>query len=221
MLLTDYCVPDGISDCKAGFDQAVKDLAQTPFRTLTVPAGTYRFLSPPASITCALNLVGEGKAVSWFMPDYVGQYFLQIRGGIDHYGGGSIRDCSFAPLQNVAIAVWVLPHPETDPTVQSKNPHGLLIDNIQIGRYAPTGGTWGYGIYLDGSQNPSVNGTAPGIRVVAVRNTSISSHTVAPMWLYMAYGTRMMNVDAYVGPTTIGQNLSSNTLLYSGTCSLG
>ncbi len=223
--LMDYVTPDGVSDCKAGFDAALTALAATSSRTLLVPAGVYRFLSPPAPITCALNLVGEGKAVSWLIRDYtgLGNYLLKIVGGQDWYGGGSIRDLSFGagPGSSGGICVYILPHSETDPTVLSKNPHGLLIDNTQIGRFTTDGGTWAFGIYLDGSQNPGTNGAAPGARAIAIRNTSVSGHTTAPVYLYNAYGTRMTDVDAYIGPTVIGQTGSANTILRSGTCTLG
>lgn len=223
--LADYCTPDGVTDCKAGFDSALVTLAATTSRTLSVPAGVYRFLSPPEPITCAVNLVGEGKAVSWFIRDYtgLGNYFLKFVGGQDWYGGGCIKDLSFGagPGSSGGICVYVVPHSETDPTVLSKNPHGLLIDNIQIGRFTTTGGTWSFGIYLDGSQNPGTNGTAPGARAIAIRNVSVSGYTSYPVYLYNAYGTRMTNVDGYVGGAyTVGQTNSSNTTLTSGTLTL-
>jgi len=211
-----------VTDNTATFNAAVAQVcASADTRTLIIPPGHYRFSSPPAAIPCALNLIGEGKGSTWLIRDYSGQggYFLKVTGGLDTYGGGSIRDLSIytSPNGTDGIAIWVLAHQDTDPTVLSTNPHGILIDNVQIGRYASTG-SWAYGIYLDGSQNPGAGGTAPGIRVVAIRNTVVATHTLFPYYLNMAYGTRLENVDAYVGPTVIGNANSSNTVLFSGTC---
>lgn len=219
--LADYCVGDGVTDCKTGFDAAVAACTNT--RILFVPKGRYRFLSPPAAITLALNIVGEGKGASWLVRDYSGQggYFLKVAGGTDPYGGGSVSNLSLytGPLGSDGIAVWVVASPDTDTSVLTKNPHGLLIDNIQIGRWSTAGGTWAYGIYLDGSQNPGPG--APGIRCVAVRNVSIAAHTLFPVYLNTAIATRLTDVDARVGPTVIGQTGSSNTTLTSGTLTLG
>lgn len=219
--LSDYCVGDGVTDCKAGFDAAVAACVNT--RVLFVPKGHYRFLSPPAAITKALNIAGEGKGVSWLVRDYsgLGGYFLKVTGGTDPYGGGSITDLSLytGPLGIDGIAVWVLAHPDADPNVMSLNPHGLLIDNVTVGRWT-TGGTWAFGIYLDGSQNPGPG--APGIRAVAIRNTVVAAYTNYPLYLNTAFGTRMTDVDGYVGgPYVIGQTGSSNTTLISGTLTLG
>jgi hypothetical protein len=215
-------VGDGITDNTATFNSAVAQVcSNSTTRTLVLPPGHYRFGSPPAAIPCALNIQGEGKGVTWLIRDYSGQggYFLKITGGQDSYGGGSIRDLSIytSPNGTDGIAVWVLASPDMDPTVLSKNPHGLLIDNVQIGRYSTAGGTWAFGVYLDGSQNPGTGGTAPGIRAVAIRNTSVAV-TTTPLYLYMAYGTRLTNIDCYAGGTSIGQTNSSNTAITSATC---
>jgi hypothetical protein len=218
-------VGDGITDNTGTFNAAVAQVcASSTTRTLVLPPGHYRFGSPPAAIPCALNLQGEGKGVTWLIRDYSGQggYFLKITGGQDSYGGGSIRDLSIytSPNGTDGIAIWVLASPDTDITVLSKNPHGLLIDNVQIGRYGATG-SWTFGIYLDGSQNPGPG--APGIRAIAIRNTSVAVFTSYPIYLYNAYGTRMTNVDGYValgsGQYAIGCTGSSNTTLTTGTLS--
>jgi hypothetical protein len=217
-------VGDGVTDNTATFNAAVAQVcASTTTRTLYMPAGKYRFGSPPNAIPCALNLVGEGKAVTWLIRDYsgMGEYFLKIIGGQDTYGGGSIRDLAIYTSPNGigGIAIWVLPSPDVDPTVLTKNPHGLLIDNVQIAKWSTAGGSWAFGIYLDGTHNPGPG--AIGARAIAIRNTSVSSFTVYPVYLNMAYGTRMTEVDAYIalggGQYLVGCTNSSNTTLTSGT----
>lgn len=198
-------IGDGVTDNVASFNAAVTETcASAETRTLVLPPGHYRFSAPPAAIPCALNLQGEGKAVSWLIRDYSGQggYFLKIVGGQDTYGGGSIRDLSIytSPNGTDGIAIWVLSHQDADPTALSTNPHGLLIDNVQIGRYSVLGGQWGYGVYLDGSQNPGANGTAPGIRVVTLRNVSSA---LATAFNYVANNGRVIKffgVDCFGGP---------------------
>ena len=216
-------VGDGVTDNTASFNAAVAQVcASTTTRTLIIPNGQYRFGSPPAPIPCALNLIGEGKSVTWLLRDYtgMGNYFIQYTKGNDLYGGGSIRDLTIATTPNGigGIAIWVTPYPDTDTTQTAKNPHGLLIDNVQIGRTI-AGGSWAFGVYLDGSNNPGPG--APGIRAVAIRNTSVSGFTTYPVYLYNAYGTRMSDVDAYIalgsGVYAVGCTGSSNTLLTSGT----
>lgn len=217
---------DGVGDNTAAFNAAVASVCASPStRTLLMPVGKYRFASPPAPIPCALNLVGEGKAATWLVKDYSAQggYFLKVVGGADTYGGGSIRDVSIyaSPNSTDGIGVWVVAHQDTDPAALSTNPHGLLIDNVQIGRYAPTG-QFAYGVYLDGSQNPGAGGTAPGIRQVACRNTSAASCAVASFYLYVAHGTHLDEVDSFSTPTygIVVDGGSQNTDVWSNTAAV-
>lgn len=216
-------VGDGVADNTATFNAAVADVcASSVTRTLQIPVGHFRFATPPAAIPCALNLQGEGKATTWLVRDYSGNggYFLKVTGGQDTYGGGSIRDLSIYTSPNGAdgIAIWVLAHQDADPNVLSTNPHGLLIDNVQIGRYM-AGGGWAYGVYLDGSQNPGSNGTAPGIRSIILRNVSSAVASVYNFAALTGYGLKLFGVDCYGGG---GVWLGSSSIVdvYSESCSV-
>ena len=215
-------IGDGIADNTATFNAAVAEACSSPStRTLIIPVGKYRFGSPPDAIPCALNIRGEGKAVTWLLRDYSGQggYFLKLIGGQDTYGGGTIKDLSIytSPNGTDGIAVWVLAHQDTDPNALSTNPHGLLIDNVQIGRYGATGG-WSYGIYLDGTQNPGANGTAPGIRAVTVRNTSVSVASQNNYTVNTGYGIKFDGVECYGGPGIWLGGASSIIDIFSASC---
>jgi hypothetical protein len=123
------------------------------------------------------------------------------------------------PASTDGIAVYVTAYPDTEMTTLSKNPNGFLVDNIQIGRRTTAGGFWGFGIYLDGSNNPGPG--APGLRAVTIRNTNVSFAMTYAYYLHTAHGTRMSDVDAYIGDFRIGiDGGSQNTTITSNTCSV-
>jgi hypothetical protein len=215
---------DGVGDNTAAFNAAVASVCASQTRTLYLPVGKYRFASPPAPVPCALNLVGEGKAVSWLIKDYaVGNTFLVYEGGQDGYGGGSVRDLSLmaSPAGTQGIALYVYPLQETDPNVLSKAPHGLLVDNVQIGRYSTAGGGWAYGIYLDGSRNTGIPGVAPGIRAVSIRNVSVNFTSMLSYILYTAFGIKLLGVDCFGASNGIWIGGGSSIVdVYSPNCSV-
>jgi hypothetical protein len=219
---------NGIGNNTATFNAAVTRVcASTTTRTLLIPVGKYRFGSAPAAIPCALNLVGEGKAVSWLIKDYApgvgSNTFIQYIGGQDGYGGGSVRDLSLmaSPAGFGSIALYVQPLQETDPTQPSKAPHGLRIENVQIGRYSTTDGGWSYGIYLDGSRNAGVSGVAPGIRAVTIRNVSVNFTSTLSYVLYAAFGIKLFGVDCFGASNGVWIGGGSSIIdVYSPSCAV-
>ena len=223
--LSAYCTDaSGVPDSTACFNAAVSDVCSSPItRTLIVSVGKYRFASAPAAPTCAANFVGEGPAASFLIKDYSGGgfYFLKrVQNSVDTYGGGSIRDLAIWAGVNShdGIAIWVLATPDVGGiSFTTKNPHGLLIDNIQIGADVG-GGTFGYGIYLDGSQN---NGPgALGIRSVMIRGSRINLVTYADIYLYHAKGTQISNTECYGNASyrLVIDGASEGTIIVSRTC---
>lgn len=196
-------VGDGVTDNTATFNAAVAGVCvSSATRTLAIPVGRYRFASAPAPIPCALNLVGEGPAVTVLIRDFPGAQLIKWVGGQDPYGGGSIRDISLdAGTQTGGIGLWVQAQLETDPTVQSKNPHGLVIDNVFVVAAAtyPNSGSWNYGVYIDGALNANPPaGVAPGMRFVRMFRVSVSRFTILPYLIDYGYGTRMVDCDCWI-----------------------
>lgn len=212
---------DGTTDNKEMMEAAQGAVCGSANRTLIMRCGTYRFLAPPAAPSCAINLVGEGKACTMLVKDYSGQgaYFLKRQqNASDTYGGGSIRDLTIlaGPASKDGIAVWIVASTDGSSSAQSKNPHGILLDNLMIGAF-PGGGTFGFGIYLDGYANTS---NAIGIRSVSVRNTSVAAATVAGIYLYRAIGTHITATECYGTPThaLAVDGASDSTVILSRTC---
>ncbi len=211
LVLTDFGAdPNGVADSKGAFDAAVAAACRSPdTRTVLVPVGKFIFFSAPARIPCALNLIGEGTSVTRFIREYASpESFLLFTGGEDPYGGGTIRDMTLdAGHFSGGIALWVQAQPESDPTIGSMNPHGLLVDNVFIGAgiFYPQQGSWAYGVYLDGSLNSNPpSGVAPGIRLIRLRSMNISRVSILPVLLYYARGTRISDVDCFI-PIGSGQ----------------
>lgn len=200
----DMIFGDGVTDTSGAFNAAVDQVcASDETRTLRIPMGRFRFTGSIDPIPCAINIVGEGMAVTTLIRDNRDGEFLVVVGGQDEYGGGSIRDLKIAtdPNRHSGIALTIRASLETDPTVGSKNPHGFLIDNIAIGRDDAFGGTWNYGIYLDGSLNASPPpGIAWGIRWVRIRNSSVSVAQILPYLFYHAPGTQTIMGDCWISP---------------------
>lgn len=221
-------VGDGITDNTSTFNSAVAQVCASNTRTLRVPVGNFIFLSPPARIPCALNLIGEGPAVTHLVRGYQGGAgFIVWEGGQDQYGGGSLRDLELdAGTTTGGIALWVHAHLETDPTVPSKNPHGLVVENVVISSSSvdSTSG-WNYGVYLDGSDNVNPPaGVAPGIRFVKLINVSVSKAAILAYLFYYAMGTRAEMIDCYIprgqnGVTVQGIG-SQATYVVSPSCTL-
>jgi hypothetical protein len=197
-------VGDGVTDNKAAMDAAQAAVCASGNRDLIIPSGKFRFLSPPVAPTCAINLMGSGKAVTTLIKDYsgMGGFFLKReQNAVDTYGGGSIRNIAIfaGPASTNGIAIWVVATPDAGGvTVTTKNPHGMLIDNIVIGKDVG-GGSFGFGIYLDGSVNPGPG--AVGIRGINIRDTSVNSAATADFYLNNAKGVNMTGVDCYGTPT--------------------
>jgi hypothetical protein len=218
---------NGVGDNTSSFNMAVSSVCASGQRTLRVPAGNFLFLSAPARIPCALNLIGEGPAVTHLIRGYTGTGFIIWEGGQDGYGGGSLRDLMLdAGTTSGGIGLWVHAHLETDPTVLSKNPHGLLVDNVLIGSTVvdSTSG-WGYGVYLDGGDNANPpSGVAPGIRFVKLNNVSVSKASTLAYLFYYAMGTRAEMIDCFIPRGTSGvtaQGLNSQaTYVVSPSCTL-
>ncbi len=226
--LTDFgAVGDGVTDTAAAWQTAITAVcASTSSRTLRIPVGTFRFASPPAPVPCALNVRGEGPAVSHFVADFNQGWGFKIIGGQDQYGGGSIRDLhiSVGVGRNPSFCGVVEAHLETDPNVISRNPHGFVIDNVYCGlQPGASPGAWSYGWYLDGSQNANPPaGVAPGIRFVQIRN-SVVSGAINDAWLfYYAFGTRALVIDCFIPKGTAGVNAQTlngaGTYVLSSTC---
>jgi hypothetical protein len=228
------CAP-GVSanpaDYTATFDAAVATTCASPdTRTLRLPVGNFLFLSPPAPIPCALNLIGEGTAVTRLVRGYSGgtyPTFLVFAGGQDEYGGGSLRELTLdAGSTQGGIALWVKAHLETDPAVPSKNPHGFLAENVIVSSLVvdSTSG-WNYGVYLDGGENAAPPaGVAPGIRFVRLHNVSVSKAAILAYLFYHAKGTRATMVDCWVPRGSSGvtvQGISSEgTYVVAPSCTL-
>lgn len=212
---------DGVSDNKAAMDAAQVAVCASANRDLVVPVGTFRFLSAPAAPTCAINLIGSGKASTKFVKDYMGGYlFKRGQNATDLYGGGSFRDLAIwaGPASTNGIAIWVLATPDTGGlSATTKNPHGMLIDNVAIGKDVG-GGAFGFGVYLDGSLNTGPG--AVGIRGINIRDTSVNFATVADFYFYNAKGVNMTGVDCYGTPTyTLGlDGVTDGVLVVSRTC---
>jgi hypothetical protein len=216
---------DGVTDNSASMNAAEAQICNSSnVRTLYVPCGTYRFTQPPAAPTCALNLVGEGKACTIMVKDYsniIGAYlFKRQQNASDTYGGGAIRDLTIlaGPLSSNGAAIWIVASPDVNGvTFQTKNPHGMLIDNLMIGAF-PGGGVFSYGIYLDGSSNHGPG--APGIRSVNIRNTSVNSSNIVPIYLNYAVGTTISGTECfgtYAYPLGVDGGSDSNVIM-SRTC---
>ena len=229
--LTDYgAAGDGVSDTAPAWREAVTAVCSSKTtRTLRIPVGVFRFYSPPAPVTCALNIIGEGPAVTNLVMDFNQGWGIKVVGGQDFYGGGSLRDLeiSVAPGRAVFFCGWVQAQPETNPNLQSRNPHGFLIDNVfcSLASFPPYDGRWNYGWYLDGSLNASPpSGVAAGIRYVRIRNSSVAG-AVYDAWLfYYAFGTMAVQIDCFAPRGTNGiaaQSLNSaNTYVLSTTCEI-
>jgi hypothetical protein len=212
------------------FNADVARTCTSSTRTLRLPVGNFVFLTPPARIPCALNMIGEGPAVTHLVRGYSGTSnvgFIIFEGGQDGYGGGSIRDLMLdAGTTSGGIALWVHAHLETDPNALSKNPHGLLVDNVIISSSVVdnTSG-WNYGVYLDGGDNANPPaGVAPGIRFVRLHNVSVSKASILAYLFYYAMGTRAEMIDCFIprgsgGVTAQGLN-SQATYVVSPSCTL-
>lgn len=204
-IVLDPAYGDGIQDASAAFDAAIATAcASTETRTVRVPVGVFRFTSKPADILCGVNLIGEGKGVSHLLLDYNPSSnngeFIVFTGEQDEYGGASIRDLKLLiGLWNGGIALTVRAVPHYDPGESLRGPHGMLIDNIIIGRQNAHSGSWNYGIYLDGSLNGNPPpGVAAGIRDVRLRDTSVAT---ARSWSYLfwhAHGITATMIDCVV-----------------------
>lgn len=215
-------VGDGVTDNTASWNSAQTAICSSANRDLVVPAGAYRFLSPPNPRTCTMNVRCSSKGATHLVKDYSGNggYFFKIvQNSADYYGGGSIRDCTLwaGPNSTDGIAIWVYATLDCCGLTQtSRNAHGFLIDNVAIGGDVG-GGVWGYGIYLDGSQNTA---NAIGIRAVSIHNTMVAGSTVADIYLYNAVGTSLISTECYGSPGWyLGlDGASAATLIVSRTC---
>jgi hypothetical protein len=196
-------VGDGVTDNTATMNAAQESVCASNNRDLVLPVGAFRFLSPPNAPTCAINLVGSGKASTKLIKAYsgLGSYFLKRgQNAADTYGGGSIRNLTlWAGSESTdGIAIWVVATVDTGGlSATTKNPHGMLIDNVMIGKDVG-GGSFGFGIYLDGSNNPGPG--AIGVRGINIRDTSVNMATVADIYLYNAKGVNLIGVDCYGTP---------------------
>lgn len=215
---------DGVADNMAAMNAAQVAVCASSNRDLVVPVGVFRFLSPPDAPTCAINLRGSGKATTKFVKDFsspVGWYlFKRVQNATDLYGGGSFRDLTIwaGAASTNGMAIWVLPTPDTGGlSATTKNPHGLLIDNVMVSKDVG-GGAFGFGIYLDGSQNPGPG--AIGVRGINIRDTSVNFATTASFYLYNAKGVNMIGVDCYGVPTyNLGlDGATDGVLIVSRTC---
>lgn len=205
---------NGAADNTSAFNAAVQAIcASTTERTLKIPAGRYIFMSAPTPITCALNIAGEGQAVTVLIREYqvasgLSQGFIKWVGQGEMYGGagGSIKNLSIdAGHYTGGIGLWIQAQYESNPTVGSKNPHGLTIENVFViaGAFYPLQGNWAYGIYLDGTLNASPpSGVAPGIRFVRMLNVGASQFSILPIILDGAIGTRILSADCFVAVGT-------------------
>jgi len=220
-------VGDGVTDNKAAMDAAQTAVCATSNRTISVPCGNYRFLTPPAAPSCAINLEGQGKACTALIKDYSGNgsYFLKRAiNATDTYGGGSIRDMTIAagPNSTDGIAIWIVASQDANSSSESKNPHGILLDNLMLGAFVG-GGHFAFGIYLDGYANTgcqSGSGCAIGIRSVNIRNTSIAASSSADIYIYRAIGTSITSTECFGTPTwnLAVDGASDGTLIVSRTC---
>lgn len=215
---------DGITDNAAPFNAAQAAVCASPNRELIVPAGAFRFLSPPAAPTCTIDLVCASKGATRLIKDFsspVGWYLLKReQNAVDTYGGGAIRNCTIhaGSGSTNGMAIWVVATPDTAGlSATTKNPHGLLIDNVMIS-HDVGGGVFGFGVYLDGSLNPGPG--AVGIRGINIRDTSVNFATTADFYFNNAKGVNMTGVDCYGTPTyNLGlDGQSDGILIVSRTC---
>lgn len=213
--LAQTLVGDGVTDNTATWNQLVSNVCASNDRRVALPAGKFRFASPMAPIPCSLQVQGQGPGVSVFKFDYSSTEGYWVTGGIDGYGGGSLRDVTIVVTSGhtVGFAVHIQAHLETDPNVLSHNPHGWLADNVLVGRdeNPPFTGVFTYGFYLDGSANASPpSGIAPGIRLVRVLNSSVSSAT-SPALTYYAYGSFFSGFFCPSGPYIMSLHANGST----------
>jgi len=190
-------VGDGSTDNKAVWDQIVTNTCASSTRRVDLPMGKFRFASPMAPIPCSLHVQGQGQGISVFKFDYTANEGYTVTGGMDPYGGGSLRDVSITVTGGnvVGYAVHIKAHLETDPNVASHNPHGWLGDNILIGRdeAAPFTGSFNYGFYLDGESNASPPaGVAPGIRTVRIYRSSAAAINILSALVYYSSGAQFV-----------------------------
>lgn len=205
-------VGDGVTDNKPIWDQIVANVCASQDRSISIPKGEFRFASAMAPIPCSLQVQGQGPGVTNLIMDFsssAGSGYL-VSGGIDPYGGGSLRDVGIyvASGQTIAFAVTIQAHLETDPNVGSHNPHGWLGDNIIIGRAgtAPFTGSFNYGFYLDGSVNANPPaGIAPGIRLVRIYRSSVSAFNILPALAYYAKGSQFVGFNCPAAASATGQ----------------
>jgi hypothetical protein len=220
-------VGDGITDNTPILNQIVSNICASNDRKLDIGMGVFLFKSPPNGIPCSLKITGEGPGVTYLTFDYDGDYAWKIVGGIDPYGGGILRDASITVTSGhkIGFAIWAQAHLETDPTLQSHNPHGYTVENVIISRHkdGPFTGSWNYCIYADGSLNATPPaGIAIGMRYMRVLHSSCSGWNILPALAYYAYGTRFVAFDCYIGlvpgqPYQVeGLNDQSTTMVIAG-----
>ena len=222
--------PTGVADSTPAFNAAVSaTCASTTSRTLTIPVGRFVFRSQPNPIPCALNIRGEGPAVTHLIRGAQMLEFIVWTGGQDNYGGGSIRDLSIdAGRFTGGIGLTIRALPETDPQRQSRNPHGLIVDNVFIVAAAeyPNQGHWNYGLYLDGSLNANPPaGVAPGIRLIRLSNMNVSRFAIVPYLFYYAVGSRGIGLECWIpigtGQAVVWREASEGTMSIHSACPLG
>ena len=229
--ITDYGADrTGVSDSTPAFNAAVSAVcASQTTRTLTIPVGRFVFRSQPAPIPCALNIRGEGPAVTHLIRGASMNEFIVWTGGQDSYGGGSIRDLSIdAGRFTGGIGLTIRALAENDPARVSRNPHGLIVENVFIVAAAeyPNQGHWNYGLYLDGSLNANPPaGVAPGIRLVRLSNINVSRFAILPYLFYHSKAARAVGLECWIpvgtGQAVIWRQDSEGTRSFNSGCRLG
>lgn len=215
------------ADDTPAFNAAVSSLcsASSLDRTLNIPAGDVTFNSAPSAIPCALNLIGQGKGATRLLRNYNGGSFIWFTRGLDH-SGGSIRDMNIeaAPGTTGGIAIWIQALADTDGAVNSYNRHSFIVDDVQVGRTSLVG-SWDFGLYLDGSQNPDGNANSvPGIRGVYVIKSSFGGTNTANIYLNKARGTYVSG-ECYTplngsAAAIVADNISQSVWMESRNCIL-
>ena len=221
---------DGTTDNVAAWNAAMAALPASPTdRLLHFPAGLFVFNSQPNPVTCAARIEGEGHVATKLMRggNFNGT-LIKWTGGAEVYGGtqgapgggagGMLKHLSLdAGQTSGGSAVWIQSQPETNPNIGSRNPHGVLIEDVYAvgGYYYPNAGNWGIGFYLDGSLNANPPaGVAAGIRACRLHWCGASQFYLYPFLFDTAHGTRFMALDAYVpiGNAQCSVTINSNSL---------
>jgi hypothetical protein len=181
-------VGDGATDNTANFNTLTAAACTAGSRSILFPAGIYFFASKPNAIGCGLIILGQGSGSA---PNHNGTGLIAnydestaTNGFITFNGNFSTVSGTGCGLENIGIfkatghtggVGWKL-------TGSDDNHRAGFCHtrSVQIGSYI-AGGTFNYGIYVDGSNN--VTSGSEGIRDVTLIDTWVNSATTKTVWL--------------------------------------